>query len=238
MSEEIDFKTLELGTCQATPVKTEVIRVKVSTNQLSQGYVKAMLNYLRLDPRGEKILGFLPEVKCEAHAKCPLNAENLERYLMFLLEKRCEYVADMCLNFGRLRGLYIPSYWQFVLSMIGEVRLRNRGLVIVPETADKSDMTLEEAYAVSQQLGEFEDIIHLHKAAFPTSKEGDEAVMTSALIADHVRSMSEAVHPAMTYVTAIANMKLAEETRFAVLYRIDYDDLSNYVIQSSFHRMV
>lgn len=238
MREEFDLKSFEMGTFQPTPVKTEVIQVAVSTNQLSQGYVSALLNHLRLDARGAKILEYLPDVKSEAHALRPLNAQNLEKYLMYLLEKRCEYVADKCTDFGKLRGLYIPSYWQFVISMIGEVRLRSRGLVIRPIAADSSGFSLEDAYAVSQQLGEFEQIINLHKAAFPRIKEGDEDVMTSALIADQVRSMSEAIHPAMTYVTAIANMKLAEETKFAMLYRIQYDDLSNFVIQSSFHRVL
>lgn len=238
MDKSINLDELELVHCLATPIETEVITVKVSTNQLSLGYVSALINRLCTDELGERILRTLPKVQKESYEKCPLNEKNLERYLKFLLEQRCLYIADKCTLWGRLRGLYIPSYWQFVLSMIGEVRVRARGIVIKPVAAESSDMDIEEAYCISRQLLEFEEVIHLHNAAMPRTKEGHTDVMTSALIADRVRSMTDSVHPALAYVVAIADMKLAEETKFAVLYRIQYDDFSNFVYQSSFRKVL
>lgn len=234
MSEQVNFETLELVPCQAAPVKTEVLEVKVSTNQLSQGYVSAIMCELCTNPRGEATFKWVRET--EEFKKCPLNATNLERYLAFLLDQRCLFIANKCTNFGMLRGLYIPSYWQFVLSMIGEVRLRSRAILIRPISAEKSDMTIDEAYAISIQLDHFGEILHLHNAAMPRTKEGHADVMTSALIADQLRSMTDSVHPALAYVSAIADMKLAEEAKFAVLYRVQYDDIANFVRQSSFRK--
>lgn len=234
MSEQINFETLELAPCQAAPVKTEVLEVKVRTNQLSQGYVSAIMCELSANPRGEATFKWVR--KTDEFKKCPLNETNLERYLAFLLDQRCLFIANKCPSFGALRGLYIPSYWQFVLSMIGEVRLRSRALIIRPISAEKSDMTLDEAYAISVQLDHFGEILHLHNAAMPRTKEGHMDVMTSALIADQLRSMTDSVHPALAYVSAVADMKLVEEARFAVLYRIQYDDLENFARQSSFRK--
>lgn len=78
----------------------------------------------------------------------------------------------------------------------------------------------------SSRLRAFEvDGVSMHKDAFPRDKEGDQDMMTMAVIGDYVKSMSETPHPIQSYVSAFIGAKLEEEAAFKVLYRVRYDDV-------------
>lgn len=212
MKNIMDYQTLDLGTGAPTSVPMEIVKVNVTADDMVVDYAKAFVK--------------------EAYRVAPLRAqqvnlteEEMVQYAKFLLVKRLECVEDNCKDWKRLKTLYIPVFLQYALRMIGKVVIRKRGLTLIPDMSDRGTITLAEAYAISEKVGAFEDDLQLVQDAMPRSIEGDANVMSTALIAGYVRSMSEVEHVADTYVTAFLGMKLAEEQAFGVLYRVQYDDI-------------
>ena len=78
---------------------------------------------------------------------------------------------------------------------------------------------------ISSKIGAFEDDLQIVKDAMPRSEEGNPDVMSTALIADYVRSINKVQHVASTYVTAFMGLTLRKEAAMQVLYRVQYDDI-------------
>lgn len=207
-----DFQTLDLGTGAPTSVRMEVVKVEVTAEDMVSDYARAFVR--------------------EAYRVAPARAEQVKlleseaiAYAKFLLVKRIECVEDNCKDWRRLKTLFIPVFLQYALRMIGKVVIRKRGLTLVPDMTDRTTITLEEALAISEKIGAFEDDLQLVQDAMPRDISGDVNVMSTALIAGYVRSMTEVQHVSDTYISAFLGMKLAEEQAFAVLYRVQYDDV-------------
>lgn len=207
-----DFQTLDLGTGAPTSVRMEVVKVEVTAEDMVSDYARAFVR--------------------EAYRVAPARAEQVKlleseaiAYAKFLLVKRIECVEDNCKDWRRLKTLFIPVFLQYALRMIGKVVIRKRGLTLIPDMTDRTTITLEEALAISEKIGAFEDDLQLVQDAMPRDISGDVNVMSTALIAGYVRSMTEVQHVSDTYISAFLGMKLAEEQAFAVLYRVQYDDV-------------
>jgi hypothetical protein len=214
---QIDFASMDLGSAKPTSVLAETIKVTIN-GALFGDFGKAFVR--------------------EAYRVNPLRAEQVEitedevsNYCYYLLDKRIECVNGDCKDYRKLKQLYIPCWIQYNLSMIGRVIDRAYGLVFEPESESKSTMTYEEALAISNKIGAFEDDLQIVQDAMPRSVEGDKDVMSTALVADYVRSIRPVEHVSSTYVTAFMGMKLREEAAFKVLYRVQYDDV-NFIAAS------
>lgn len=212
MENYASFESLDLGTIKPTSIPQETINVVISTENLTGPYGKAFVNETyRVNPlRAEQV---------------KLTAEEVQSYAHYLMTKRIEAVNNDCPDFRKLKVLYIPSWIQYCLAMVGKLVKRDIGLVIMPEMEDPSTMTFEEALAISEKIGAFEDDLQIVKDAMPRGLEGNEDVMSTALVADYVRAIKPVQHVASTYVTAFLGMKLKEEMAFQALYRVQYDDL-------------
>ena len=216
------FTELDLGSAKPTSVKMEEIIVTISGDLFGQ-YARAFVK--------------------EAYRKNPLRAEQVnlqeaevEKYCYYLLSKRVECVQGNCTDFRKLKVLYVPAWIQHNMAMIGRVILRDQGLTLVPEMAEKSDMTYTEAVAVSEKIGMFVDDLQIVQDAMPRTENGDTDVMSTALIADYVRSLKAVTHVASTYVTAFLGMRLKEEIAMSALYRIQYDDIEFIATALTTHR--
>lgn len=206
------FSQMDIGSAPAISIPLETVEVEVTALALLGDYAKAFRREAqRVNPkRAEQV---------------QLEDEELVEYADYLLTKRLQVIQNNCPDFRKLKILYIPSFLQYVLSMIGEVTNREFGLRLVPVQAHPSKMTFEQALAVSEKIGSFERDLQIVQDAMPRSIEGDSNVMSTALIDGYVRSYKKVEHPAATYVTAVLGMKLRQETAFRVLYRIQYDDV-------------
>lgn len=206
------FQSLDLGTVKPTSVPQEIIRVQISTENLTGQYGRAFVNEAyRVHPLRAEQVG--------------LTAQEVQEYAHYLMTKRIECVNMECKDWRKLKLLYIPSWIQYCLAMVGKLVLRDIGLVIIPEMENPSLMTFNEALEISEKIGAFEDDLQIVRDAMPRDPEGNEDVMSTALVADYVRSLKPVQHVASTYVTAFLGMKLKEEVAFQALYRIQYDDL-------------
>lgn len=153
-----------------------------------------------------------------------LTAEELETYFKGIIAIRVKSVNSKVPDWRQAKELYIPTWIQFVISQIGQVIDTNRGLIITPVYEDSYDIS--SMLDTSSRLRAFEvDGVSMHKDAFPRDKEGDQDMMTMAVIGDYVKSMSETPHPIQSYVSAFIGAKLEEEAAFKVLYRVRYDDV-------------
>lgn len=213
MVKESNFSTIDLGTPKPTSAPQETVQVVISTETLLGDFAKGFVN--------------------EAHRVAPLRAEQvnltceeLTSYCAYLLTRRVNQVQGDCPEWRKLKVLYIPSFIQYTLSLVGEVRLRDRGLIFMPEMAEPSELSYEQALAISEKIGSFADDLQIVQDAMPRSIEGDKDVMTSALIAGYVRTINPVQHVVSTYITAFLGLKLREEMSFKVLYRVQYDDLA------------
>jgi hypothetical protein len=208
----MDFQSLDLGTGAPISVPMEEIKVEVTADDMVTDYAKAFVKETyRVSPlRAEQV---------------KLTEEEMVAYAKFLLVKRIECVEDNCKDWRRLKCLYIPVFLQYALRMIGKVVIRKRGLTLIPDMTDRETITLEEAVRISDKVGAFEDELQLVQDAMPREVNGDINVMSTALIAGYFRSMVEVEHVSDTYISAFLGMKLAEEQAFAVLYRVQYDDI-------------
>lgn len=208
-----EFLQMDLGSNPAIAVPVEDVQVVINCGELVGDYAHAFVREAnRLNPALAQQVG--------------LTEDELMAYFRYLLTKRIQCVEGTCTDFRRLKVLYIPSYFQFVMSMIGIVTDREYGLRLIPVMDQRSDMTLEDAISVSEKLGSFESCLQIVQDAMPRDDKGDKNVMSTALIAGYVRAYRHVEHPAATYVTAFLGMTLKREAAFTALYRIQYDDVA------------
>lgn len=184
----------------------------LSTDNLTGQFGKAFVNETyRVNPlRAEQV---------------KLTAQEVQDYAHYLMTKRVQIVNNDCPDFRKLKVLYIPSWIQYCLAMVGRLVKRDVGLLIVPEMENPSTMSFEEAVKISDRIGAFEDDLQIVKDAMPRTLDGDDDVMSTALIADYVRALKPVQHVASTYVATFLGMKLKEEMAFKALYRVQYDDI-------------
>lgn len=155
-----------------------------------------------------------------------ITADEIEAYSKYLLTQRINCVNGKCEDYRKIKLLCMPVWIQYNLSMVGKVVIRDRGLTMIPEMETSSTMTFEEALTISDKIAAFEDYLQVVFDAMPRQIEGDKDVMSTALIAGYVRSLTPVTHVASTYLTAFMGMRLKEELAMAVLYRIQYDDVA------------
>lgn len=215
---DVKYQELDFGTKSGTPIKMDLIMVKIGVSIMGQNYVDAMLNHI--------------STVCPAiQERVSLTREELLDYLTYLIAQRCAQCQGKCEQWGRLKALFIPSYTQFVLSQIGIFTDRKYAIQVIPQAEVEETISYAEAVRISEKLSNFEDYLHMDNAAMPPQLEGDRVVMSSAIIADKVRSISRELTPAMQYVVAFANMTLAKESAFSALYRTQYDDIETIQLQ-------
>lgn len=207
------FKGLDIGSSKPTSVPNENVEVEIGSETLFGSYAKAFIaEARRVNPLRMEQIG--------------LTVDEVEKYSQFLLERRVAYVNDACVDFRKLKPLYIPSFIQYNLAMVGKLILRDDGLTLIPVYNGPKPISLDKAYAISEKIGSLENDLQIVQDAMPRDVLGDVDVMSTALIAGYVRSIKPVEHVASTYVTAFLGMKLRQEAAFAVLYRVQYDDLN------------
>lgn len=212
MVDVASFQSLDLGTTKPTSIPQEEVTIQISTENLVGKYGRAFVNEAnRVNPlRAQQVA---------------LTEDEVQAYCHYLLTQRVKSVQQNCPDFRKLKTLYIPSWVQYCLSMIGQVHLRDIGLVIIPEMEEESTMTYDEAVQISEKIGSFENDLQVVLDAMPRSIEGNVDVMSTALIADYVRAIKPVEHVSATYVTAFLGLKLKEEVAFQAIYRVQYDDV-------------
>lgn len=181
-------------------------------------------------------VSYLSELRFANHnlfRKVQLGEEELKQYFSFLFSRRVEVVNDTCLDFRRLKQLWVPAFIQHVMNMVGSVVVRKYGLEFSP-SYDGEVIGLEDALAISEKVGRFAEILPMNQNAFSTDKTGNLDVMTSAIIREHVMSREPLSDGLAVYLTAFLGLRLAQEETFQVLYRIQYDDVT--LLQSELMR--
>jgi hypothetical protein len=208
----LDFTSLDLGSSQPISVPLETIEVEISSTEMVAEYAKAFVREAyRVNPlRAEQV---------------HLTEEEMINYAQFLLAKRVETVEQTIRDWNRLKSLYIPVFLQYAMRVVGEVIVRDRGIRLVPVFKEEVVFNLNQAIEVSNKVGAFEDDLQVVRDAMPRGIDGDESIMGTALIAGYVRSIRKVDHVSDTYVSAFLGFKLRQEQAFAVLYRIQYDDI-------------
>lgn len=208
-----DFRNVNFETGGPSPIKTEEIKVSISSNVLVENYCAAFIH--------------------EAARKAPLIAERdgaltkqeLIDFSNYLMTQRVKAINLDCPDWRKLKLLWIPSFIQYVLSCVGIVQDREYGLKFVPVMENPSTMTFDVALNISNKIEEYVDYLQMVQDAMPRGVEGDKDVMMSAIIDQYVRSYQKVSHPSATYVAAFLNAKLVDELSFKALYRISYDDI-------------
>lgn len=198
-----------------TGIEMEQIHVEISNENLFGDFGRAFVS------EAARVAPLMAD-------KVKLTEQEMEDYINFLTHRRIQVINQSCTDFHRLKVLYIPSWIQYNLSMIGKVILRDVGLELIPVFSSYNLISLEKAYAISNKIAAFEGKLQIVQDAMPRSIYGDKDVMSTAMIAGYVRSLFPVEHVASTYVTAFMGMKLREEQAMGVLYRVQYDDI-NYI---------
>lgn len=210
--ESTNYEQLDLGTGKPTSVPMEKIDVVMDPDEILGNYAKGFVNEAnRVNPLRAEQVG--------------LTEDEVKTYSAFLLQRRIQCVHNECKDYRKLKILRIPSFIQYVLSMVGEVVDRTHGLKFNP-VFEGDVISLDEAYAISDKIRAFEGDLQIVVDAMPRSVEGNPDVMSCALIAGYVRSTEPVGHPAATYVAAFVNATLQKEAAFQALYRVQYDDVS------------
>lgn len=221
------FMSADLGTPKPTSVPMEVVEVKMSASDILNDFAKAFVK--------------------EAYRKDPLRAQQVEltteevvSYTDYLLCKRIQSVNGICEDFRALKNLWIPSYVQWVLTLIGEVYDRAHGLKFTPVYEGELELNTkaanrdayEKMLEISKKIAYFEDSVAILNDAMPRETSGNADFMSCALVAGYVRATKVVEHVAVTYAAAFANAQLKREAAFQALYRVQYDDVD--FIQAAF----
>lgn len=159
--------------------------------------------------------------------KVNLTTEELAEYEKFLLVNRVDIVNGTCKTFRMLKRLAMPCFVERVLTDVGRVQIRDKGLDIHPVVDDKMRegiITLEEAIDISQKIESFYDDLAVVVGAMPGDEGGNSETMTLALIEDYVVGMGDTDDPLVQYIVFALQMML-EETEFNALYYMRYDDV-------------
>lgn len=211
MSTTTDFMSIDFGVSQEHPMTMQTIQVMVQTNSLLHDYARAFVNEAF-------------RINYDKANMVNLTEQEMDDYLGYLLTKRIEVINGTCSDFRNLKLLFIPAFFQYVLTLIGVCEDRQIGLKFVPVLDEKSTLTFNEAVAISEKIASFEDELQLVQDAMPRDYAGDLNFMSTALIGEYVASCRKLEHPMVTYCTAFMNMKLLEEATYGVLYRRLYGD--------------
>lgn len=207
------YVNLDLGSGKMISIPMETVYVTINTKDLLGDFVRGFIRELTVrNPwRSEQIT---------------LTEGELLKYIEYLLTCRVKYVNGESVPWQQLKALWIPSFIQFILTMIGEVEDRDYGFRLMPAMNANSKLKFEDALATSQKLSTLADDFDMVKDAMPRSHEGNINVMSSAVIGEYVRSYRKTEHPVYTYVAAMLNLKLKEEAALSALYRFQYDDVN------------
>jgi hypothetical protein len=206
-----DFASLTFGTAGPVPAKLETIVVEIDPTIMVDQYAEAF------SKETYRVAPLIAE-------RVKLTPEEMKNYSRFILLQRVLSVKGECTLFRKLKPLYIPSFLQYAISMVGEVDIRSKGLRLVP-SFDEEVITLEEALAISDKIKAFADYLQIVQDAMPRDAHGDVDVMSTALIAGYAMSIEKVEHESSAYVSAFLGFKLQEELAFRVLYRTQYDDI-------------
>lgn len=205
------FATMTFGSAGPIPAKMETIKVQVNPEIMVDSYAEAFVKEgIRKNPLLAERVG--------------LKNEEMKQYARFILKQRVLSVYGDCSLYRQLKPLYIPSYLQYAISMIGEVTIRHKGIHIVP-VMEEEVISIEEARAISDKIAAFEGTLQVVRDAMPRDPKGDVDTMSTALIADYAMSIEKVEHESSAYVASFLGFKLQEELAFKVLYRTQYDDL-------------
>lgn len=204
-----DFSNIDLTGTKPTTVPLQTVQVLIEPTDLFKGFSRA----------------FVAEASRVAYRKAEqvkLTEEEVEKYITFLLQQRVLCVLNMCDLYRKLKALYIPSWIQYNMSLVGEVIIREEGLRFIP-TMEKREFDFNEMLQISEKIGCFERDLQIVRDAMPRSTQGDINLMSTAQIAGMIRSVKPVQHVSYTYSTAFLGMKLREEAMFQILYRQQYD---------------
>jgi len=205
------FQSIDLGATKPTARKNEVVEVVVQPNAVLGNFAKAFVT----EAERRNPLTF---------DRVQLTEQEVEDYVHYLMSRRVESVRQECKDFRKLKILWIPSFVQYALRLVGSVTIYGEGLILTPVMKEMSELTFDQARVISEKIGAFSPELQLVQDAMPRDVQGNVDVMSTALIAGYVCARKE-VHVAATYVCAFMGLKLQQEAAFQVLYRLRYDDL-------------
>lgn len=159
----------------------------------------------------------------------PLTEQEISAYSTFLINERIKSVHNNCPNWKNLKLLWIPDWIQYVISLIGTFTNYEFGLRFTPVMSQSVEVIdITKAFEISEKLAKYSTCLGMHKDAMPRGNEGDEDVMSCALISNRIKSTRKLAHPESSYVAAFAGLTLRKEATMSILYRVSYDDI-NYI---------
>ena len=216
------FRKMDLTNAQPVPASRDTITITISSTEVLSDFAQAFVE------EGYRKNPLLAE-------QVKLTAEELSAYNHYLLTKRVETIHQQCRDFRKLGVLYIPSWVQYLLAMIGIVYDDQLGLEFIPVMEEPSTMSFEEAVTISNKVRAFNRDLQMVNEAMPRGIYGESSVMQTLIIADYVRSIRQVTHISDTYVTAALGFKIQQDLGLTALYRLQYDDVSyiRSVINSS-----
>jgi hypothetical protein len=207
------YASIDLGNSKRISVPMETVIVEIDAHHLLNDYVRGFIR--------------------EAASRNPWRAQQTELkerelmdYIDYLLTQRINYVNGNTVPWQSLKALWIPSFVQYALSLIGIVEDREYGIKLVPSMRAESKMKFSDAVVISDKLSLFDGEFDMVRDAMPRDTSGNTSVMSSAVIGDYVRSYRVTEHPIYTYVAAMLDLKLQQEAAFQSLYRFQYDDIA------------
>lgn len=214
-----DFMTIDLGVSQEHPTKMQTVEVAVNLSSMAKDYAEAFVQEAY-------------RINYDKAKHVNLTADEMATYLLYLLSKRIKCVEGTCSDFRQLKVLWIPSYFQFVLSTIGVAIDREQGLTFTPtmpsaqasKGKQAEESTFVEMLSISDKISSFQKELQMVQDGMPRDRYGDLNIMATAMLGAYVSSCRQVAHPAATYVTAFLDMKLQDELRFGVLYRRLYGE--------------
>lgn len=219
MSNLADFMNVDLEITSKEPYPEDPVTVEVTV-----AASKVMADF------AAAIVEEMYRMNYDKAKQVNLTEDELTTYFEYLLTKRIQCVHMVCKDFRLLKLLYIPSYVQFTLSLIGRAIDRDQGLIFMPKLVNCDDIAkvniaeFADMLAISEKLASFENELQMVRDAMPRDIDGDLNFMSTALIGEYVAACRKIDHPMTTYVTTFLDMRLKEESTYALLYRRKYGD--------------
>lgn len=228
MSDFLKFEKLNYG-FSSKPCDYQVVKVVVDPVKMIADWGLAYARDLeRRNPL--KYRAAKCDVTIDSEVKTiALTEEVVTKYMTQLIIYRIKDVNNELKGiYQQLKRLGVPAWIQFAISQIGIAHDWERGLEFVPVLSGaKDEYSIDTMLKISSVLRSFEpDGKPFFVNAWPKTKEGDKDVMSYAIIDGFVSGNDVDAHPLKTYIAGFLGMKLKEELTYKMLYRINYDEVT------------
>lgn len=170
-------------------------------------------------------------LRCASNVTIP-NVDEMERYLLTLLELRCKAANEERLGdyVNIVKRVRVPARWYTILLNVGQALDRTRNFQFVPEfKIEYKMMTVQELKDMSELLEEYYPDGYTTVPGLPRAIDGSLHFMAKTMINDVVMG-ADVENPVYAFLSAVLRAEVISDTYedLSLMFRVKYSSFETY----------